>query len=90
MPNLGPSRELHAAFWGKGRLKIDWRTYLSRYRAEMREQREAIDELARRVARGEQITLLCSNACVREDRCHRSVLKQLIEKRTQQIEEEGA
>ena len=27
---------------------------------------------------GETITLLCSSACTRESRCHRSVLKQLI------------
>lgn len=84
-PALGPSRELHAAYWGKGQLKIDWKTYLSRYRVEMREHKPLIDELAQCLARGEQITLLCSTACVRESRCHRSILKQLIEKRAQQI-----
>lgn len=86
-PALGPSKELHAAYWGKGRLKIDWKTYLSRYRVEMRDQKEAIDELAHRVAKGEQLTLLCSSACDRESRCHRSILKQLIEKRVEQIVE---
>jgi len=45
----------------------------------MRTQGGAIADLARRVARGETITLLCSSACVREDRCHRSLLKALIE-----------
>ncbi len=81
-PNLGPSRELHAAFWGKhGLTPITWQTYLARYRAEMRQQRQRIDELARRVLAGESLTLLCSSACQRESRCHRSVLKKLIEKR---------
>ena len=45
----------------------------------MRAQRDAIRALAERVKSGERITLLCSSACVREDRCHRSLLKKLIE-----------
>jgi hypothetical protein len=45
----------------------------------MREQKPLIDALARRVASGEQLTLLCSSACDRESRCHRSLLKELIE-----------
>lgn len=86
-PALGPSKDLHAAFWGKrGLTPITWQTYLSRYRAEMREQRELIDELARRVLAGERLTLLCSSACDRESRCHRSVLKELIEKRIAALE----
>ena len=35
--------------------------------------------LAARVAAGETITLLCSSQCVRESRCHRSLLKAMIE-----------
>jgi uncharacterized protein YeaO (DUF488 family) len=38
-----------------------------------------IAELAKQVAGGETITLLCSSQCVRESRCHRSILKELIE-----------
>ena len=38
-----------------------------------------VTELAKRVSSGETITLLCSSACVREARCHRSLLKELIE-----------
>lgn len=85
-PDLGPSRELHAAVYGKGgRTQITWMTYLARYRAEMRQQREAIDDLARQVAAGQQITLLCSSSCDRESRCHRSVLRDLIEKRAREL-----
>ena len=78
-PELGPSVQLHAAAYGKGVLMIPWATYRSRYLLEMRKQKAAIDDLARRVASGEQITLLCSSACERESRCHRSLLKELIE-----------
>ena len=37
--------------------------------------------VAKRVAAGETITLLCSTACTDESHCHRSLLKQLIEER---------
>ena len=40
---------------------------------------EVIADLARRSKAGETITLLCSSACERESRCHRSILKELIE-----------
>ncbi len=79
-PNLGPSRELHAAVYGKKGLAIGWDIYRKRYLAEMKGQREEIAELAKRVKAGETITLLCSSACERESRCHRSLLKELIEK----------
>jgi uncharacterized protein YeaO (DUF488 family) len=79
MPHLGPSKELHAAVYGKIGSGISWPTYLSRYRVEMRAQRGAIADLARRVTAGETITLLCSSQCDRESRCHRSILRELIE-----------
>jgi uncharacterized protein YeaO (DUF488 family) len=78
-PDLGPSVQLHAAAYGKGVLMIPCATYRSRYLLEMRKQKEKIRDLARRVAAGETITLLCSSACDRESRCHRSLLKELIE-----------
>src|SRR5262249_27910043 len=81
LPQLGPSKELHAAVYGKNRAApLSWPAYRSAYLIEMRNQREAIAELARRVKSGETITLLCSSACDREDRCHRSLLKMLIER----------
>lgn len=79
-PDLGPSVELHAAVYGKGRLKIPWETYRIRYLTEMRRQRERIAALAERVRAGETLTLLCSSACERESRCHRSLLKELVAK----------
>ncbi len=80
--NLGPSRELHAAFYGKhGQEPIDWPEYKRRYLQEMAAQGERIQVLAKRVAAGETITLLCSSACADENHCHRSLLRGLIEER---------
>ena len=78
-PDLGPTKELHAAAYGKGGVPLNWPVYRSRYLLEMRKQREKIAELTRRSQSGETITLLCSSACTRESRCHRSLLKELID-----------
>jgi uncharacterized protein YeaO (DUF488 family) len=77
---LGPSKELLAAFHGKTG-NITWQTYRARYLAEMRrpEAKVLIADLAKRAVAGETVTLLCSSACTREARCHRSLLKELIE-----------
>jgi uncharacterized protein YeaO (DUF488 family) len=75
---LGPSKELHAAFYGKHGEPIGWEEYRRRYLQEMESQKERIAELARRVAAGETITLLCSSACVDPAHCHRTLLKDLI------------
>ena len=80
--NLGPSRELLAQFQGKHGDPIKFSEFAKRYRAEMKVQTDRIEELARRAAAGDTITLLCSSGCVDETRCHRSVLKRLIEART--------
>ena len=80
---LGPSPELHAAVYGKRGPPIGWSEYRRRFLAEMRAPaaQAALDELARRVADGGTVTLLCSNACTDEARCHRSLLRELIEAR---------
>ena len=78
-PDLGPSKELHAAAYGKHRSQpLDWNSYRIGYLREMREQKDAIAQLAQRVKNGEQITLLCASSCQREARCHRSLLRELI------------
>jgi uncharacterized protein YeaO (DUF488 family) len=80
-PELGPSVALHAAAYGKKGLKIGWEVYRRLYLQEMRvpAAQEKISQLAERVRSGETITLLCSSACIRESRCHRSLLAGLIE-----------
>jgi uncharacterized protein YeaO (DUF488 family) len=78
-PNLGPSKELHAAAYGKsGAGPLDWNSYRNTYLREMRDQNDAIASLAARVAKGETITLMCSSSCERDARCHRSLLRDLI------------
>jgi uncharacterized protein YeaO (DUF488 family) len=80
--HLGPSKELHAAYYGKhGQTPITWEEYRQRYLKEMKgeEQRESIAILAEKVAAGKIITLLCSSACTDAAHCHRTLLKQLIE-----------
>ncbi len=79
-PALGPSRELHAAYWGKQGQPISWAEYRRRYLAEMKKQTDRLHQLVERLRNGETITLLCSSACVNEQRCHRWLLKQLLEK----------
>ena len=78
-PDLGPSRELHAAVYGKTGPPIGWKDYVKRYLAEMDERRDRIEALARRVATGERIALLCSSACTDPERCHRTLLARFVE-----------
>ena len=79
VPALGPDKELHAAVYTDRSSPIPWPQYRRRYLELQRDNRELIAALARRAAAGETITLLCSSACVRESRCHRSILRELIE-----------
>jgi uncharacterized protein YeaO (DUF488 family) len=76
-PELGPSKELHAAFYAKGGTPIPWEQFRGRYLEEMKAQEELIDGLADLVAEGKSITLLCS--CAKQSQCHRSLLKELVE-----------
>ena len=85
-PDLGPSRQLHADFYGKsGSPPISWEVYRERYLEEMKPQKEMIAELAALVAEGKTITLLCSSACTNSSHCHRTLLKGLIEAEVEKI-----
>jgi uncharacterized protein YeaO (DUF488 family) len=87
MPQLGPSKALHAAFYRKpGADPIGWEQYAARYVDEMRSQQFWIRNLAELHARGETVTLLCSSACSDETRCHRTLLRSLIEAEAASIE----
>lgn len=77
---LAPSQELHAAAYGKSGPPITWEEYEERFAAEMKRQRFWIDGLAQRVRRGETVTLVCSSACVDAARCHRTLVKELVER----------
>ena len=78
---LGPSPDLFDAFKGKKGLKpITFDEYARRYREEMAAAvpRQKIAWLAVSVARGEPLTLLCSKLCTDENRCHRTLLRELL------------
>jgi uncharacterized protein YeaO (DUF488 family) len=77
--DLGPSVELHADYYGKRGPAISFEAYRGRYLEEIREQNDRIACLAQRVAAGERLSLLCSSACIDPLRCHRTLLKELIE-----------
>jgi uncharacterized protein YeaO (DUF488 family) len=77
-PQLGPSKELHAQYWGKRGEPLSFDEYVPRYLDEMKSQGEWLKALALRLAAGETITLLCSSACTDPARCHRTVLAELI------------
>jgi uncharacterized protein YeaO (DUF488 family) len=83
--DLGPSKELHADFYGKNGPPITWETYKERYLREMEEQKEYINDLAELVAEGRTITLLCSSACTDGSHCHRSLLRHLIEEKCKDL-----
>ncbi|HEY4185816.1 MAG TPA: DUF488 family protein [Polyangia bacterium] len=79
-PDLAPSRALLDAYHGKGATALPWSSYVPRYLTEMQGPGQVwrIRDLARRVAAGEMITLLCSSACADPSRCHRTLLAALI------------
>ncbi len=86
---LAPPVELLDAFFGRKREgrkvvardldPIAWAEFRERYRAVMAEAegRAALDELAKRSAAGETITVLCH--CEDETRCHRGLVRELLE-----------
>jgi uncharacterized protein YeaO (DUF488 family) len=77
---LAPSVELHAAAYGKrGEPLLPWPEYEQRFVDEMQRSRFWIEGFAARVRKGETLTLLCSSACVDPSRCHRSLVKRLLE-----------
>jgi uncharacterized protein YeaO (DUF488 family) len=91
--DLGPSPGLHAAIYGKSKdsdgrptkvQPLDWSVYAEKYLAEIAASGTAqdyLDQLAELVAEGRTVTLLCSRSCVFEDRCHRGLLRRLLEGR---------
>ena len=76
---LAPSKELHAARYGKTGPAIDFAEYARRFLSEMAERGYWIQGFAERVRAGETLTLLCSSACEDAAVCHRSLVQALIE-----------
>ena len=76
---LAPSEALHAAYYGKFDVSITFDQYRTKFLDEMRSQRDALEQLAKRVGRGERVTLLCSSACTDPKKCHRTLVIGLVE-----------
>ncbi len=76
---LAPSEELHAAAYGKTGPALAFPDYERRLLDEMTRQKYWIEGFAAHVRRGDTITLLCSSACVDPARCHRTIVKRLLE-----------
>lgn len=77
---LGPSEELHADFYAAAEnTPMPFDEYDRRFREEMKRQKYWLEGFAAHVRRGETITLLCSSACVDPLRCHRTIVKALLE-----------
>ncbi len=75
-PKTAPSRDLLREFKHEG---LSWEEYVPRYLEETRSEAaiSAIERLAAK-AKSDRITLMC--ICEDENRCHRSILRQLIMK----------
>lgn len=70
---LAPSKSLRVAYRSGG---MQWEDYARSYLKEVSQKRELLAEVARR-SREQSLTLLC--ACVDESRCHRSLLRCLVD-----------
>lgn len=78
--DLAPSVELHADYYGKRGEPITFAELKRRFLIEMKGQGATIEGFAERVRAGETITLLCSSACVDPAKCHRTIVRDLIER----------
>jgi uncharacterized protein YeaO (DUF488 family) len=84
LPELAPSPELMKL--GKAvESDEDWNTFAKKYRAEMAvpERRRLLDLLAV-LSHGSQISVGCY--CEEESRCHRSLLRELLDERGADLE----
>jgi len=83
LPNLAPSQEL-VSFAQRSRDERSWKTFERKYRAEMNQPDAArlLDLLA---ALSRQTSFAVGCYCENEERCHRSILKQLLAERGAEI-----
>jgi uncharacterized protein YeaO (DUF488 family) len=80
---LGAPKDLIRG-WNSG--DISWDEFARRYREAMADEGDKILDIARR-ANKETITLLCG--CKEENRCHRSLLKRMIERAQRRLRQKG-
>ncbi len=80
MPDLAPSQELVGEILHSGGDEKAWRAFERKYRAEMKQPERArlLDLLA---ALSVETNFAVGCYCEREERCHRSILRKLLEER---------
>ncbi len=77
LPNLAPSEILLKTFFGTSDER-DWKVFSRRYRAEMKEHERLLDLIS---ALSHQTNFSVGCYCSDEERCHRSILRELLAKR---------
>ena len=80
LPDLAPSQELVSEIMHSGGDEKAWRRFEKKYRAEMKQPERArlLDLLA---ALSQQTNFAVGCYCEREEGCHRSILRKLLEER---------
>lgn len=76
MPDLSPSAELVAKILHSGGDEKAWKTFARRYRSEMKKEFHLLDLLAEL---SHQTNFAVGCYCENENRCHRSILRKLLE-----------
>ncbi|HTV16687.1 MAG TPA: DUF488 family protein [Acidobacteriaceae bacterium] len=82
LPDLSPSAELVAEIMHSGGSEKAWKTFVRRYRSEMKGQSHLLDLLA---ALSHQTNFAVGCYCEDESRCHRSILRKLLEERGAEV-----
>jgi uncharacterized protein YeaO (DUF488 family) len=88
LPDLAPSQEL-VSFAQSHDDERSWKTFERKYRAEMKKP-EAAHLLELLAALSHQTNLAVGCYCEREDRCHRSILRALLEERGAAVDIAGS
>lgn len=84
LPNLAPSAEL-MKLGRAAESDRQWNVFLKRYRAEMRDpDKGRVLDLLAALSHGTSFSVGCY--CANESRCHRSVLRELLEDRGAKVE----
>jgi uncharacterized protein YeaO (DUF488 family) len=80
LPDLAPSQKLVSWALAKPWTEARWRAFARSYRREMRDSRaQRLLELLAALSRQANLSVGCY--CEREERCHRSLLRELLRER---------
>jgi uncharacterized protein YeaO (DUF488 family) len=80
LPELAPSQKWVSWALGEPWTDVRWRKYVRNYRREMREPRaQHLLDLLAALSHGTDLSIGCY--CEREERCHRSLLRELLRER---------